>query len=312
METMISVLVTGAAGFIGQRVVAASDRSTYRVIPVSRRPAGAQFLVLDLTGPLDTLPRVDWVFHLAGGYAGAGARHLEQSDLEMTRRLVHWGRSAHVRNWVFASAAEVYGKCAEPATEDSPTRPAIPYGQVKLQIEQLFSDLAHDVPDSRVAILRIGEVYGRRGNLVDELTRRFRSGFCPWFGSGRVPVSFVHVDDVAQAFWSALRNAPQGISTWNIADETAVTWREFLDHFAGMLGTRKAIGLPLSLSRAYALASTMADRVRGRFPIVTQHVVSLLTTPKPMSSRKARERLGLRLRYPEYRVGLKEALDRHS
>ncbi|UCG87686.1 MAG: NAD-dependent epimerase/dehydratase family protein [Gemmatimonadota bacterium] len=306
---MSSVLVTGAGGFIGRRVVDCADGATHRVVPVSRRPAGGQSMVLDLTGPLGALPKVDWVFHLAGSYAGAGTRQLEQSDLEMTRRLIAWGRSVHVRNWVFASAAEVYGECAEPATEDSPTHPLIPYGRVKLEIEHLFSKLAREVPDTRAAILRIGEVYGRSGNLVEELTRRFSSGFCPWFGSGKVPVSFVHVDDVAQAFWSALRNAPLGISTWNIADDRIVTWREFLGHFARLLGTRDVVGLPISLSKAYALASTMADRVRGRRPTVTRYVVTLLTTPKPMSGRKAREQLGLRLQYPEYQVGLEEALD---
>ncbi len=307
---MNSVLVTGAGGFIGSRVLAAADGSACRVIPISRRPAGSQFHVLDLMAPLDSLPRVDWVFHLAGGYAGASIEDLERSDLEMTRRLIAWGRAAHVRNWVFASAAEVYGACAKPTTEDSPTRPVIPYGRIKLEIERLFGNLARDDSESCVVVLRIGEVYGRNGNLVNELTRRFRSGFCPWFGSGRVPVSFVHVDDVAQAFWCALRKAPRGFSVWNIADEMPVTWREFLECYAGLLGTRKAVGLPLPLSRAYALASTFADRVRGRSPTVTQHIVSLLTTPKPMSSRKARNHLGLRLQYPDYRVGLREALDR--
>jgi nucleoside-diphosphate-sugar epimerase len=310
LDAVTSVLITGAAGFIGLQVLAAADPSAYDVIPVSRRPAGAQFLVLDLAGPLDTLPKVDWVFHLAGGYAGASARHLEQSDLEMTKRLIAWGRAAHVQNWVFASAAEVYGNCCKPATEDSPTRPVIPYGRIKLEIERMFRDLVQQDPESRAIVLRIGEVYGRNGNLVTELTRRFRSGFCPWFGSGRVPVSFVHVDDVARAFWRALRDGPHGFSIWNIADEEPIAWREFLDHFAGLLGTRKVVGLPLSLSRAYASASTMADRVRGRFPMLTQHVVSLLTTPKPMSIRKGREHLGLRLKYPEYRVGLNEVLDR--
>lgn len=306
---MTSVLVTGAGGFIGRRVVASPESSACSVVPISRRPAGPGFQVVDLLGPLDSLPRVDWVFHLAGGYVGASAARLEQSDVEMTKRLIAWGRSAGVRNWVFASAAEVYGGCAEPATEDSATRPVIPYGSVKLEIEGMFGALTREDPERRVAVLRIGEVYGRNGNLVDELTRRFRSGFCPWFGGGRVPVSFVHVDDVAQAFWCAQRQAPRGFSVWNVADEMPVTWRDFLDHFAELLGTRKAVGLPLSLSRAYAVASTLADRARGRAPVVTQHVVSLLTTSKPLSSRKAREHLGLRLQYPEYRGGLRVTLD---
>ncbi|UCC71359.1 MAG: NAD(P)-dependent oxidoreductase [Gemmatimonadota bacterium] len=302
---MTSVLLTGASGFIGRRVLGAGDESEYRIIAAGRRPVGDRYIILDLNGPLDSLPRADWVFHLAGGYAGADARTLDCCDLDMARRLIDWGKRQEIKNWVFASAAEVYGRSEGSVTEDSPTQPLIPYGRVKLQIERMFTQLADEAPDSRVALLRIGEAYGPDGTLIDELTARFRTSFCPWFGSGDVPVSFVHVDDVARSFWAAARAAPLGVSIWNIADDEPVTWREFLDYLADLLGARKAIGLPLPLARLYAAASTAADRVRRRTPTVTQHVVTLLTTPKPLSNRRARDELGWELRYPEYRGGLR-------
>ncbi len=303
--TMTSVLLTGASGFIGRRVLETGDVSQYGMIAAARRPVGDRSIIVDLNGPLDSLPRVDWVFHLAGGYAGADARTLDRCDLDMARRLIDWGKRQEIKNWVFASAAEVYGRSEGLVAEDSPTQPVIPYGRVKLQIERMFARLADEVPDSRVTFLRIGEVYGPHGTLIDELTARLRTGFCPWFGSGDVPVSFVHVEDVARSFWAAARAGPLGVSIWNIADDEPITWREFLDYLASLLGTRKAIGLPLPLARLYAAASTAADRVRRRTPTVTRHVVTLLTTPKPLSNRRAREELGWRLRYPEYRSGLR-------
>lgn len=305
---MNTVLVTGAGGFIGRRVLALGEESEYQVIAAARRPIGDGCVVLDLNGPLDSLPRVDWVFHLAGGYAGADARTLERCDVDMAGRLIEWGTRLEIKNWVFASAAEVYGRSERALLEDSPTRPVIPYGRAKLKIEGMFARLADELPDSRVAILRIGEVYGRDGTLIDELTRRYRGGFCPWFGSGDVPVSFVHVDDVARSFWAAARTAPPGLSIWNIADDRPVTWRTFLDDMAGLLDARRAIGLPLPLARLYAAASTAADRVRGRAPTVTQHIVTLLTTPKPLSNCRARDAMDLELAYPDYRGGLRATL----
>lgn len=307
-ETMNSVLVTGAGGFIGQRVLKVADEDEYDVIPIARKPMSGRSIVLDLRDPLEALPNVNWVFHLAGGYAGADSQTLRGSDLEIAKRLTDWGRRKGIKNWVFASAAEVYGRCEEPATEDSTARPVIAYGRVKLQIERMLTQLADELPGSRVVILRIGEVYGREGTLIDELTRRFHAGFCPWFGSGDVPVSFVHVDDVARSFWAAARVAPAGASIWNVADDAPSRWREFLDYLADLLGKRRAIGLPLPVARLYAAASSAADRVRGHPPTVTQDVVTLLTTAKPLSNRKARDAFGIDLRYPDYQSGLRQVV----
>jgi NAD dependent epimerase/dehydratase family len=76
------------------------------------------------SGPLlvlQDLSSVDWIFHLAGAYAG------------------DWGLKASVKNWVFASAAEVYGEVEGIASEEAPTRPVIPYGRIKLEVERLLA-----------------------------------------------------------------------------------------------------------------------------------------------------------------------------
>jgi nucleoside-diphosphate-sugar epimerase len=305
---MTSVLVTGAGGFIGRRVVAAAVDEGLDVLSVARQPLPGKSVTLDLTGSIDRLPAADAVFHLAGGYAGASFKTLEDSDLRIGQNLIDWGTRAGVRTWVFASAAEVYGSCAQPVTEDAPTTPVIPYGRVKLEIEREFARLAEQIPGSRVVVLRIGEVYGRDGPLIEELRQRLCKGLCPWFGSGRVPVSFVHVDDVARVFVVAARNGDTGFHVVNVADERPAEWREFLDHFACLLGTRGPIGLPLPVSFSYATASTVLDRLCRRRPTVTRNIVKLLTTAKPMSNTKLRTKLGLDLLYPDYRSGLQEAV----
>ena len=260
----------------------------------------------DLRTPPHDLPRVDWVFHLAGGYAGAGYKDLQESDLVPARNVLDWGSAAGVRNWVLASAAEVYGAVERIATEQTATEPVIPYGRIKLGVERLFTDFEARAPGSRVVILRIGEVYGRTGRLVEELRRRLNTGWCSWFGSGQVRVSFVHVDDVARAFVAAANGASGGVNIWNVADDEPATWRDFLRSASSLLGRRPPVALPLTLARLYAAGSCAADKMAGRPPVLTTHTVRLLTTPKPLSNAKLKREAGFGLLYPDYRDGLKE------
>ena len=304
---MTSVLITGAGGFVGARVAEAARKAGHSVTRIVRKaPPAADVLDRDLRLPLENVPPCDWVFHLAGGYAGAEKRALKRADLRIARNVVRWGAKNGVKNWVFASAAEVYGSLDGLGTEESPPRPVIPYGEIKLAVEGLFTRMAGN--GCRLAILRIGEVYGSESRLVRELTMRLKRGLCPWPGSGRVPVSFVHVDDVAQAFLLAAERASAGISIYNVADNEPTTWRSFVRTFAEILGTRPPMFLPRPLVHGYALGHQLMSRFAGREPTLTGHTLRLLTTPKALSNRKIVRELGFAPRFSNYRSGLEETL----
>ena len=144
--------------------------------------------------------------------------------------------------------------------------------------------------------------------MIGELARRLKGGFCPWPGTGRVPVSFVHVDDVAQAFLCAVRNAPPGISVYNVADDLPVTWKEFLLRAAQLCKAKPPGFLPKALVHLYAACDSLARRATGREPILTRHAMRLLTTPKALSNIRVKRELGFQPGYPSYSEGLKEAL----
>ena len=308
---MTSILVTGGGGFIGQRVVAAAGRDGYGVTAMVRkgRPSNAPNVVQhDLRLQLGDLPAVDWVFHLAGAYAGASDEELQGADSRMADNIVTWGLKVGVKNWVFASAAEVYGDVEGIATEEAPTRPVIPYGRIKLGVERRLVERLKDVPDCRLVILRIGEVYGSEGRLVAELTARLKRGFCPWPGTGRVQVSFVHVEDVAQAFVCTIQRAPVGVSVYNVTDDMPASWYDFTCRAARRLEAKSPLFLPISLVYSYAMCSTLASRIAHQKPILTRHALRLLLTPKTLSNARLKRELGFQPRYPSYLEGVEEAL----
>lgn len=308
---MTSVLITGAGGFIGRRVVTAVQRAGYHVTALVRknRESNASCVVQhDLQLPLSNLPSADWIFHLAGAYAGASREQLVQTDSKIAKNIITWGLRMRINNWVFASAAEVYGDVEGTATEAAPTRPVIPYGRVKLAVERRFVESLKSLPDCRVVILRIGEVYGSEGRLIGELTTRLKRGFCPWPGSGRVRVSFVHVDDVAQAFLGAIQHARTGISIFNVTDDVPASWHDFTCSVARRLGAGSPLFLPSPLVYSYAMCSTLACRIRSQEPVLTRYALRLLMTPKVLSNARVRCELRFRPQYPSYSEGMEEAL----
>jgi nucleoside-diphosphate-sugar epimerase len=299
------VLVTGAGGLIGTAVADAARQAGYEVSHVMRQASGeADVVACDLRRPLQNVPPCDWVFHLAGGYAGAGKCALRRIDLKIARNLARWGRDNGVKNWVIASAAEVYGCIDGLGTEKAPTRPVIPYGAVKLSVEKVFTHLAR--PDGRLVLLRIGEVYGAKARLIRELTGRLKRGRCPWPGSGRIAVSFVHVSDVAGAFLCAVESAPKGVAIYNVADDEPATWRAFVCRIAELQACRPPLFLPSWFVRAYAMGHELASL--GRQPVLTGHALRLLTTPKALSNRRIVAELGFKPRYPDWRAGLEATL----
>jgi nucleoside-diphosphate-sugar epimerase len=308
---MRSVLITGAGGLIGSRVAEAARKAGYEVTRIFHRapvPKAADLLSRDLRLPLEDVPRVGSIFHLAGGYAGAERRILERTDLLIARNVIRWGVDHGVRNWVFASAAEVYGHVNGLATEQTPTNPVIPYGHIKLAVERLFVSMANGQSDFRIVILRIGEVYSGESRLLRELTERLKRGFCPCPRSGRIAVSFVHVEDVAQAFLLAAECAPNPVSIYNVADDEPTTWRSFVDYLAELLGTRRPVFLPYPLVCAYMLGHQLRSRIANEEPVLTVHALQLLTTPKALSNRRIKKDLGFIPRYPNFRHGLEATL----
>ena len=308
----MQVLITGAGGFIGRSVVKKARDAGWGVIAVARRDGGEPLpgrhcasgtaagliesatrstcadgetaRIHDLRRPIEDWPTPDAVIHLAGGYAGASWRELEAADIRIAQNLITWGRGAGVRRWVFASAAEVYGSIVGEASEDWPCQPVIPYGAAKLEVERMLQ--AAGFPE--LTICRLGEVYGRQGRILDEIPGRLRSGFCPWPGDGRIKISFLHVDDAAEALVRACAaSTTQGrCEIYNVGDEVPATWREFLDGIAGALGTRKAAFLPYAVARGYARFEWWTRRLLRRPGSVTPWVLRLLTTPKVLCSRR--------------------------
>lgn len=207
-----TVVVTGAAGVLGRRVLRLldADAAVDRVVAVDlREPANPGSKVelhsLDLaTADLhDVLAGADSVVHLAFTVGhDLDGDDTGRANVAATSRLLSAAGVAGVRHLVVMSSATVYGAWPSnplPITEAAPVRPnpELAYAVQKAEIERLCQGFASEHPDATVTVVRPAVMVG--GGEESWLARSLRatSGLRSSVGAG--PLQLVHVDDLAAA-----------------------------------------------------------------------------------------------------------------
>jgi UDP-glucose 4-epimerase len=227
------VLVTGGAGFIGSRLAESLLADDYDVVvadnlSTGRRenvPAGASFVDLDLSREEDVARLPDRPYagalHLAGQSSGKTSFDDPLRDFDGNARatllLARWSLERGVPALVHASSMGVYGDAGtEPISEEIATVPISYYGASKLAAERILEIAATD--GLRTCSLRMFNVYGSGQNL-ENLDQGMVSIYLAYILRGepvlvRGPLDrvrdFVHVDDVVEAWKSALTRPVSG------------------------------------------------------------------------------------------------------
>ena len=254
-------LVTGAAGFIGSRLVERLLAAGQRVIGVdcltdyydpevkranlvaARQCPAFVFIESDLvTADLRLLlSGVDEVYHLAGqpgvrdSWGPSFDVYLRQNVLA-TQRLLE-AVAEHPVPVVMASTSSVYGDSGgRPLPETAPLRPVSPYGMTKGAMEQLVEVYRRDrgLP---IVLLRYFTVYGPHQRPDMAFHRFIRAALegrpVQLFGSGEQSRDFTFVDDVVSATIAALRG-PSPV--YNIGGGTPATVNEVIAIISQLVG----------------------------------------------------------------------------
>ena len=204
----MSILVTGAAGYIGSHTCVELLQSGYEVVAVDNLVNASRealrrveritgktvpFYQTDACDPaaLEAVfaanPGVTAVIHFAGLKAvGESVRKpLEYytNNLESTLSLLQVMRRHRVRNLIFSSSATVYGDPASvPIREDFPVGGTTnPYGTSKLFIARILTDLCAVDPELNVALLRYFNPIGAHASgLIGEDPRGIPNNLVPY------------------------------------------------------------------------------------------------------------------------------------
>jgi nucleoside-diphosphate-sugar epimerase len=302
----VSVLITGATGFIGRRLRRPGER-----ILVRRPVDDPDALVGDLADPA-SLARacvgVNTVFHCAG-LADASASSDPDAhwriNFEGTRHLVEAAGGAGVRRFVFLSSVKAMAEPGEHCVdEDWPGEPATAYGQAKRAAEDAVLEAGAKY-GMHVVNLRLAMVYGRggRGNL-ERLARALRAGWFPLLPETGNRRSLVHVEDVVAAMRLVAQHPRANGRTYIVADPHAYSGRALCEAILAVppAPTFTWSAPAWALRAGGRLGGALGALLRRPLPLNSE-VVSRLLDSACYSPAKIERELGWRAR-----VGLAEGV----
>lgn len=296
---MSRVLITGATGFIGRRLLQSGDRGMAR--EVAGMPGVVRGDLLDPVSLAAACAGVDTVFHCAG-YAHAFADSAPEAhwriNFEGTRNLVDVAREAGVKRFVFLSSVKAMAEPGDAcADEDWPGEPATPYGKSKRAAEDAVLEAGVKY-GLHVVNLRLAMVYGLggRGNL-ERMARVIQAGWFPPLPETGNRRSLVHVDDVVAAMRLVAARPEANGHTYIVADPQAYSGRELYDVIrAALRAPTISWNVPAVLLRAGGLAGDALGALLHRSLPLNSEVIERLLGSACYSPARIERALGWRAR----------------
>ncbi len=249
-----TVLLTGAAGFIGSHMADALVKDNH-VIGYDNLSSGRREMVehledeedfelvvadlLDEEALSEQMERCDMVFHFAANPdVQVGAEdsyvHLEQNVMA-TYNVLEAMRKHEVDEIIFTSTSTVYGEAEEiPTKEDyGPLKPISLYGSSKLSCESLISSFCHTYEMKSVSF-RFANVVGPRSThgVTYDFVQKLKEDPHELEILGSPPgttKSYFYITDCIDGMVHAIKNADDRVEYFNLGSEDYINVKEIAD-----------------------------------------------------------------------------------
>jgi UDP-glucose 4-epimerase len=274
---MLTILVTGGAGYIGSHVVKELLRQNHKPIVFDNLQTGHRKTtknVLFIEGDLSDQRKLAEIFHdnsidavmhfaadcLVGESVKNPVKYFN-NNVKNSLKLIEMMEVFSVRKIVFSSSAAVYGEPKQiPISEAHPCAPTNPYGETKWIIEKVLQDF-YDEGKLNFISLRyfnaagadpegeLGEDHSPETHLIPFVIKATLDGISvPVFGTdydtpdGTCIRDYIHVTDLAQAHILALRKLDQGkiCGIYNLGNGNGYSVREVIETVKKVTGRKVA------------------------------------------------------------------------
>ncbi|MBN8186987.1 SDR family oxidoreductase [Salipiger thiooxidans] len=240
------------------------------------RAEGVEPIAWDRAAVAEALGRATHLLVSAGPDAGG------DPSLRLCRDAI--AARAPALDWAgYLSTTGVYGDHGgDWVDEDTPLTPGTRRGQWRLQAETDW----RAVSGLPLHIFRLAGIYGPGRGPFEKV----RNGTARRIVKPGQVFSRIHVEDIAQVLEASIRQPAPG-SAYNLCDDDPAPPQDVLLHAAELLG----VAPPPEIGFDAAEMSPMAR--------------SFYAENKRVSNRRIKDELGVQLRYPDYRAGLRALLD---
>jgi 2-alkyl-3-oxoalkanoate reductase len=303
----MKILVAGATGALGRRIVPRLLADGYQVTAVGRARARLDALeamgatavaadLLDAGAVRAAMQGHDVAINVATRVPAPNRMLLPGAWREMNRIRTRGSAiladavlELGVARLIQESFAPIYpDRGSEWITEDTPVKLA----RYNRSVADAEASAARVAKAMRIAVtLRFGLLYGAGDPFVDTMIASLRRGWAPFIGDPDGYVALVTHDDAAAAVVAALQ-VPTG--TYNVVDDEPMTRRELATDIATMLGVPAPRFLPRWIGR---LGGSLGET---------------LSRSQRISNRKLREASGWRPETPNARIGVEQVLQQRS
>ena len=310
---MKKVLVTGATGFLGRRIVHQLIDHGFAVRALVRKTSNTQGLVLpgveliygDVTDPdslLSVFTDIDFVIHAAAGTSGS-EELMRQVTIEGTRNILDMCRRFAPCKLVYISSCSVYGIADlgdgavldESAQLETQAQRRGAYSLTKLEAEKLVTDCMKQGTVAATC-LRPGTIYGPGGeNYTPMVGFSLKNKVFMVIGQKKFVLPLVYVDNLVDAIIAAMRSDKSTGQIYNVVDAEQIDKKTYMDAFIRKLYPGAVcLYFPYRLFVGIVAMQEKVFTVLKRKPVLSGYRLASSQNPVVYDASKISDELGWR------------------
>lgn len=280
----MTILVTGATGFLGSHIAEQLSQAGRRVRALVRESSNTKFLktldnvelvygsVDDQNACIRAADGVEGIIHSAGLVKARNGDEFRRVNTEGTENLlVAAERAKTVKRFVFVSSQAAGGPSDAVGTPVAVGRekpPVTAYGRSKLMAEKLLLASKNSV---HCTILRPPAIYGPRDGEILVFFKAVKSGVLPLTNPLKAKYSMIYGPDCAAACIRALdADTPTGLVLY-LDDGHPITFGEMIERVETAVGHKAWLRVPLpqGLVRGAAMLTELYGKATNQAVMLT-------------------------------------------
>ncbi len=301
----MKILITGATGLIGKELVSLLINKGHSVnylttsqnkISVKPNYIGFYWNPNQAILDINCLINVDVIIHLAGAsiskkWTASYKKEILESRIQTTQLLFSTleNNPHQVKQFITASGTAIYPESFNKSYSESTTEVSETGFLANVVKEWEQSTDSFKQLKIKVCKLRTGIVLAKNGGALPEMLKPIQYGLGANMGNGKQIQSWIHIQDLVNAYYFAIQNELEGI--FNTVAPNPVSYSELTKTIA------KTLGRPLFLPN---IPQFFMKFILGEMSV-------LLFSSKNVSAKKIVD-LGFQFRFPNIKEAIQDIL----